>query len=207
MRLQIGDIEVSAQGSSSLRWEAKVFLATLMLGVAGAVAIALGGVWDVQGSVRYFPLVISLGLLVASGAVIWKNLAQRREELAIVEAADNERAARLSEHLVGRFEAASVEELVAELGWAKSDVLRGLRAGMRGQSIIEDLDLDSGHWIYASASSQVQPPAGEFVESRRTRAGQHDLSIPDKLLKLSRLRAAGVLAERDFQVQKMRLLR
>lgn len=179
MKLKVGDIEMDSQSGISFGeqptaavdneesppddpdreetspmarlpdWPRKVYA---LFGVLALAAIfGLGQVYAALGDTtsvwRLTPLVPIPGLLAASAVAFWRGATgAKRAEGPPVDQTD-----RLTEHLAGRLEPASVEQLVDELDWREQEVVRGLEAAIERDLVVEDLDLDTGHWTYTTA--------------------------------------------------------
>lgn len=59
-----------------------------------------------------------------------------------------ERASRVRAHLLSASSAETVEEIARALGWSNEAVAAGLVELVARGQVAEDIDLDSGHWLY-----------------------------------------------------------
>ncbi|MFW5968645.1 MAG: hypothetical protein ACOCV2_14060 [Persicimonas sp.] len=189
MKLKVGDIEMDSQSGISFGeqpapavdkeasppdepdrketslmarlpdWPRRVYALAGVLALAaifgfGQVYAALS---DITSVWRLTPLVPIPGLLAASAVAFWRGATGAKR----AEGPPADHSDRLIEHLAGRLEPASVEELVDELDWREQEVVRGLKAATERDLVVEDLDLDTGHWTYTTS------PRGDEKTPRR----------------------------------------
>lgn len=112
---------------------------------AAVVFLPIAPPWTV------LPLVPAPGLLFAGWAFFWKGYKQAYGDVEEVGAIDLERAKRLRAVIEDEQRALTVEELISRLGWREAAVVSGLKAGVDSALIVEDLNVETGHWCYEAA--------------------------------------------------------
>jgi len=118
------------------------------------------------------PLALALALPVvglATGGLVARRAAARveRERARRRAARDDALAAPVEAALQTAAEPLTVETLVARVGSSEADVVRGLARLVESGRVTEDLDLDTGHFLYRWGSDRLDAaPPREALDIR-----------------------------------------
>lgn len=195
MKLRVGDIEMDSEaGVTFARGNADpsrpahdrecspyqllgMTLPALPAGVYwGLSAIGLAAV---VGSVALLPALLAqsvflamllppmLGLALGSAVIAQRAGSSARPSLALPEAHEL-RATRIAALLSTAVSPLGVERIAAALGWTEDAVVTGLGVLIERERVREDLDLDTGHWVYALATrADALTPAALPIRERQ----------------------------------------
>lgn len=150
-----------------------------MAGIGALVAATtlLVVAWAMGFLLALFPMLVLF--LIAIGT-LWvgrrDDLFASDDDMAMSEV-ELERRKRVAALLQASKKPLSVEELQAQLEWTDQALLSTLQLMLRKELLKEDLDLDSGHWVYTLTSTDRSPPALEEEESS-------SLTVSDQLKRL-----------------------
>jgi len=146
----------------------------------GAAMVMLATVAAVLGHWAFFGTMILTSLLTAGSGLVFLGLVKRRGKRDVVE--DEQRGLSASEHRVlgqrskriiavleksGR--PLTFEALVDSTRWTRDAVLDTLLFMKEHGDVAEDLDLDTGEWVYSPDTSDGVPgtPVSLMLEERR----------------------------------------
>ncbi|MCB9567607.1 MAG: hypothetical protein H6710_10425 [Myxococcales bacterium] len=176
-----GDAEPSRRPASDLRlWaERAPFPWQAMVG-GGLAMVALGVVTAILTTWGFFGTAFLSSLLTMGGGLVFLGLYKRR---ALLRAAPPEpRALSASEHALLRERSRRIRTLIEEAGrprtfedlqaatrWTRDAVLDTLLFMKERGELSEDVDLDTGEWVYAPAEPEVvpAPPRSLMLDERR----------------------------------------
>lgn len=166
-----GDLQRWAT-SSPVPWKAMIAggIALVSLGIVGAILTTWG----------FFGTAVLTSLMTTGSGLVFLGLVKRRGR--ITAATREQRALSTSEHKLleersrriqtvleqaGRPQ--TFEALVARTQWTRDAVLDTLLFMKERGLVAEDLDLDTGDWVYAPSEPEVVPaaPVSLMLEERR----------------------------------------
>ncbi len=108
-----------------------------------------------------------LGLALGSAVIAQRAGSRARPSLALPEAHEL-RATRIAALLSTAVSPLGVERIAAALGWTEDAVVTGLGVLIERERVREDLDLDTGHWVYALATrADALTPAALPIHERQ----------------------------------------
>lgn len=177
MKMKIGDLEMDQSSSIRLDGNARSeersiatpeaiakdlkalpgskYLPTFLLVVS---AISVSGALVLSGLLLFgkswwwgvpVPGLLTIGIVMGLFAVHFrKQMTVDRSQPADSEGLLNERKKRVLAVLSSNSEPLSVAELRLRLGWTEEALVTALAALVAEQQVIEDLDLETGHWNY-----------------------------------------------------------
>lgn len=112
------------------------------------------------------------GLLLLTIGVFYAASRQEKKGLATspdLSEVATERRLRLFQHLQKRGAPMTIEALQGELHWTREAIYSGLQGLLQQERITEDLDLETGHWVYELPSAvtlDFQDPQTLSLEDR-----------------------------------------
>jgi len=149
-----------------------VFHAATALGLTGS-----GAAWYFFAVTAHpvFALAGLFGLLWTGTSGFLVHRARKQNDRATPETRRlSKRAKRIRDLLLDQPREWRAEELQRELNWTEEKVLTGLAHGVEEGMIREDLDADSGHWVYTASTATLEEdvpertlPAAERAEKIR----------------------------------------
>ena len=176
----------SSAGLSVPSWSPGRFL---FVAAAGGVGAILAILLALMTSIFLFLIPVP-GLLLLSMAALFLAIRRKRpessqeatEEISLSQVAI-ERRTRVFNLLSSADEPMTVERLQEELKWTEEALLSALRALLAQERITEDLDLDSGHWVYQLATAPLalnHESASTFPVQERLNAISAPVQVPHK---------------------------
>lgn len=154
VRVPTGSLPVvPAAESSVVAWAQRVPIAAPAM-MAGGVAIGLlGGLLAVLNPIGFLGVAIFGGMITFGGGVAWLGATKARRAVeptprpAVDPRVLAERGRRVSAAL-GQLGQATFEVLLARLRWTEQALIETLVEMKNGAVVVEDLDLESGEWVY-----------------------------------------------------------
>ncbi len=170
----------SGDGGDLKRWAMRNPLPWGVTFVGGLVMVALGTSMAAFASWAFFGTMLLSSLLTAGSGLVFLSLVKRRGELDAL--TDGQRGLSASEHRVLSQRSKRISVLLAKAGrpltyealvdrtkWTRDAVLDTLLFMKERGEVAEDLDLDTGEWVYSASELEAVPgsPVSLMLEERR----------------------------------------
>jgi len=198
-RIPVAELRVHSQGPGLVRasstaparsdddlrqWAQRSSLSPGAMVAGGLALAAVGGVGALLMSVGFFGMVALSSMMTVGGGVAFLGVLKRRGRAepepplalpAASMAVIAERARRVQSVLApgGDF---TFEQLMAALRWTEPALLETLLSMKETGQVIEDLDLDTGQWVYRSQHNEygsTVPGGGGMTLADRQARGLH----------------------------------
>jgi hypothetical protein len=144
---------------------------------AGLLLAAVGGLGALLLTPGFFGMVALSAMFTVGGGVAFLGVLKRKgrgdpEPKALPPASAAtviaERARRVGA-LLGRGGERTFEQLMAELRWTEPALLETLLAMKDSGQVVEDLDLETGEWVYRSSVAEFGTGGGMTLADRQAR--------------------------------------
>jgi hypothetical protein len=170
------------QGGDLREWVHQSRLSPKTMVSGGLVLAAVGGLGALLLTPGFFGMMILSSMFTVGGGVaflgVLKRKGRKEEPKALPPASSAtviaERARRVAT-LLDRGGDYTFERLLTQLRWTEPALLETLLAMKEAGQVIEDLDLDTGEWIYRSTTADygTAAPGGGMTLADRQARGLH----------------------------------
>lgn len=179
----------SGGGGDLKRWAMRSPFSWTTMFVGGLVMVALGTATAALTTWAFFGTMLLSSLLTAGSGLVFLSLVKRRGQVDAL--TDDQRGLSASEHRVlvqrskrisalieGAGRPLTYEALVDGTRWTRDAVLDTLLFMKERGEVAEDLDLDTGEWVYSPSELDAVPgsPVSLMLEERRELSEQTEIN-------------------------------
>jgi hypothetical protein len=164
---------VSERDNSVIAWAQRVPASAPAMMVGGAVIGLLGGLLAVLNPLGFLGVAIFGGMITFGGGIAWLGAAKARGGAApdprpfVDPRVLAERGRRVAT-LLGQLGQATFEVLLGRLRWTEQALIETLVDMKDGAVLVEDLDLETGEWVYRMQSGgEIGTRGSMMLDERR----------------------------------------
>ncbi|HWB76654.1 MAG TPA: hypothetical protein VG755_16930 [Nannocystaceae bacterium] len=176
VRVPTGQLPAVPPETTIVAWAERVPVAAPSMIIGGVAIALLGGVLAVLNPLGFLGVAIFGGMITFGGGIAWLGAAKARGGNTTTPApvVDPRVAAERSRRvaaLLGQLGQATFETLLARLRWTEQALIETLVHMTETAAVVEDLDLDSGEWVYRMQHGHDFGTRGSMaLDERRERA-------------------------------------